>query len=88
MKGLLTLNPRPCTSITEALKPRSVLQTKKTQEGKDGQNKELALEIFEAKKENFATDEVIISSASESTGKEPIFYNFLPIPQNDQLQVN
>ncbi|KAK4603540.1 hypothetical protein RGQ29_012167 [Quercus rubra] len=88
MKGLLTLSLRPCTSITEALKPRNVLHTKKTQEGKDGQNRELALEIFEAKKENFATDEVIISSASESTGKEPIFYNFLPIPENDQLQVS
>ena len=81
MKVLLTLIPRPCTSITEAVKPRSVLQTKKTQERKDGQNRELALEIFEAKKE------IIISSASESTGKEPIFYNFLPIPENDQLQV-
>ncbi|KAK7836137.1 g-type lectin s-receptor-like serine/threonine-protein kinase rlk1 [Quercus suber] len=87
-EGLLTLSLRPCTSITEAVKPRSVLQTKKTQEGKDGQNRELALEIFEAKKENFATDEVIISSASESTGKEPIFYNFIPIPESDQLQVS
>ena len=37
-----------------------------------------------------STDKVIISSASESTEKKPIFFNFIPIraiPENDQLQV-
>nr|POF14655.1 b3 domain-containing protein [Quercus suber] len=90
MKGLLTLSPRPCISITEAMKPTSVQQTKKTQEVKDGQNRELTLEIFEVKKENSSTDEVIISSASESTEKKPFLFNFIPIraiPKNDQLQV-
>ena len=68
-------------------KPMSVLQTKRNQEGKDGQNRELSLETLEAKKDNLPTDEIIVSSASESTEEEPIFHNFLPIPVNHQENV-
>ena len=82
------LSPRSFTSFTEAMKHMRMLQTKQNQEGKDGQNRDLALEIFEAKKENLTTNEVIVSSGSESTEKEPIFYNFIPIPEIDRLQVS
>ena len=68
-------------------KPISVLQTKRNQEGKDGQNRELSLETLEAKKDNLTTDEIIVSSASESTEEEPIFHNFIPIPENHQENV-
>uniref|UniRef100_A0A2N9ITB6 TF-B3 domain-containing protein n=1 Tax=Fagus sylvatica TaxID=28930 RepID=A0A2N9ITB6_FAGSY len=43
---------------------------------------------FDAKTENFISDEIMISSASESRVKEPIFSNFMPIPEIDQVQVS
>ncbi|GMY13310.1 putative B3 domain-containing protein At1g78640 [Fagus crenata] len=41
---------------------------------------------FEAKPENSTTDEIISPFASERREKEPIFYNFIPIPEVDQYQ--
>jgi hypothetical protein len=78
------------TSIPEAMeKPRSVRKTK--QERKHGENSGMSLELpltFEAKTKNSTTGEMISSSASESRKKEPIFYNFMPIPEIDRPQIS
>jgi hypothetical protein len=63
------------TSIPEPMKPMAMSML------------ELSLS-FDAKTENFISDEIMISSASESRVKEPIFYNFMPIPEIDQVQVS
>ncbi len=78
------------TSIPEAMeKPTSVRKTK--QERKHGENSGMSLELpltFEAKTKNSTTGEMISSSASESREKEPIFYNFMPIPEIDRPQIS
>lgn len=58
------------------------LQSKQNQREKDGENSELSLEPSLSS----ITDEIISSSASETTEKEPKFHNFLPIPVIDRLQ--
>jgi hypothetical protein len=70
-------------------KPRSVRKTQ--QEREHGENSGMSLELplsFEAKTKNPTTGEMISSSASESREKEPIFYNFMPIPEIDQPQIS
>ena len=65
------------------------LQSKQNQGEKDGENSELSLEpslSFEANTENSITDDIISSSASETTEKQPKFHNFIPIPVIDRLQ--
>jgi hypothetical protein len=62
------------TSIPEPMKPMAM-------------SMELSLSS-DAKTENFISDEIMISSASESRVKEPIFSNFMPIPEIDQVQVS
>ena len=55
------------------------LQSKQNQGEKDGENSELSLEpslSFEANTENSITDDIISSSASETTEKQPKFHNF------------
>ena len=66
---------------------RATIQAKPRR--KDGENSELSLEpslSFEANTENSITDDIISSSASETTEKEPKFHNFIPIPVIDWLQ--